>query len=113
MGEAPVQSQPKIIAWLKPHCGWSRGVRAVFQKYGLAYEDRDIINNPMHFGEMVKLTGQTRQPCVQVDGQMLVDVSGEEVEAWLIAHGYVTPSEEDPGVPLNEACAPELHAERA
>ena len=36
-------SQPKIIAYLKPSCGWSMGVRAVLKKYELPYEDRDII----------------------------------------------------------------------
>ena len=28
-------SQPKIIAYMKPVCGWSNGVRAIFAKYGL------------------------------------------------------------------------------
>jgi hypothetical protein len=33
--------KPKIIAYLKPTCGWSNGVRAVFRKYDLPFEDRD------------------------------------------------------------------------
>ena len=36
----------KIKAYLKPQCGWSRGVRAIFDKYGITYDDKDIINNP-------------------------------------------------------------------
>jgi glutaredoxin-related protein len=39
-------TKPTIIAWLKPSCGWSNGVRAVLRKYDLPFEDRDIINNP-------------------------------------------------------------------
>ena len=38
-------NKPKIIAYLKPTCGWSQGVRAIMRKYDLAYEDRDIIND--------------------------------------------------------------------
>jgi monothiol glutaredoxin len=34
----------KIVAYLKPQCGWSNGVRAVMRKYDLAYEDLDIIS---------------------------------------------------------------------
>ena len=34
----------KIQAYLKPTCGWSKGVRAIFAKYDLEYEDKDIIN---------------------------------------------------------------------
>ncbi|HTL16576.1 MAG TPA: glutaredoxin, partial [Patescibacteria group bacterium] len=40
-------NKPKIIAYLKPSCGWSQGVRAVLRKYDLAYEDRDIIHDPL------------------------------------------------------------------
>ena len=80
---------PQIIAWLKPVCGWSNGIRAVFDKYGLEYQDRDIINNPDIYAEMVQKSGQPLSPCVEVDGQMLADVSGEEVEAWLVDNKVV------------------------
>ena len=81
-------SQPKIVAYMKPVCGWSNGVRAVFQKYGLEYEDKDIINNPANYQEMVMKSGQPLSPCVEFDGQMLADVGGEEVEAFLVQQGY-------------------------
>ena len=80
---------PNITAFLKPVCGWSAGVREVFAKYDLAYEDRDIINNPENYAEMVQESGQPLSPCVVVNDQMLADVSGEEVEAWLIENGVV------------------------
>ena len=80
---------PQIIAWLKPVCGWSNGIREVFRKYGLEFDDRDIINNPDIYAEMVQKSGQPLSPCVEVDGQMLADVSGEEVEAWLVDNKVV------------------------
>ena len=80
---------PQIIAWLKPVCGWSNGVREVFQKYGLEYDDRDIINNPDIYAEMVQKSGQPLSPCVEVNGQMLADVSGEEVATWLVYNKVV------------------------
>ena len=82
-------AQPTIVAYLKPVCGWSNGVRAVFSKYGLAYEDKDIINNPTNYQEMVMQSGQPLSPCVVIDGQMLADVGGEEVEAYLVEKGLV------------------------
>lgn len=82
-------AQPTIVAYLKPTCGWSNGVRAVLAKYGLQYEDRDIINNPTNYQEMVMKSGQPLSPCVEIDGQMLADVSGEEVEAWMLQAGLV------------------------
>lgn len=86
-------AEPKIVAYLKPSCGWSGGVRAVFSKYGLAYEDKDIINNPANYQEMVMKSGQPLQPCVEIDGQMLADVSGDEVEAFLLNNGIVKPAQ--------------------
>ena len=110
MAQAEVDTQhsktedPTIIAWMKPFCGWSNGVRAVFQKYGLAFDDRDIINNAANYAEMVRRTGQTMQPCIAVDEQVLIDVSGEDVESWLIDNGYVRASDEEPEVPIDRAC---------
>ena len=82
-------TNPQIVAYLKPVCGWSNGVRAVLQKYELPYEDKDIINNPLHYQEMVMQSGQQLSPCVVIDGTMLADVGGEEVEAFLLEKGLV------------------------
>ena len=101
--------QPKIIAYLKPHCGWSGGVRAIMKKYGLEYEDRDIINDPFQFQEMARKSGQTLSPCVEIDGKMLPDISGEEVENYLVEKRYVERKDDEPEVPIDSACDPEAH----
>jgi len=96
--------KPKIIAYLKPTCGWSNGVRAVLKKYDLPYEDRDIINNPDQRQEMVEKSGQMLSPCVEIDGHMLADISGEEVEAWILSNNVVQPNAIEPEAPINRAC---------
>jgi len=100
----------EITAYLKPTCGWSNGVRAIFRKYGLDYTDRDIINDPENYAEMVRLSGQPLSPCVVIDGVMLADVSGEEVENYLLANNLVRPNDEAVDVPLNAPCTDEEHA---
>lgn len=60
------------------------GVRAIMKKHGLEYEDRDIINNADQYAEMVEKSGQPLSPCVEIDGHMLADVSGDEVEAYML-----------------------------
>jgi len=97
-------AKPEIIAYLKPVCGWSNGVRAFFQKYDLEYEDKDIINNPSNYQEMVMKSGQPLSPCVMVDGKMLADVSGEEVETWMLANGYLQPSLANAAGPIDRGC---------
>ena len=96
---------PRIIAYLKPVCGWSNGVRAILKTYSLEYEDRDVINDPLQYREMVTKSGQPLSPCVEIDGIMLADVSGDEVEAYLMEKGLVRSSDARPEVPTNQACA--------
>jgi len=100
---------PIITAYLNPSCGWSQGVRAVLRKYNLAYEDRDIINNPALYAEMVEKSGQALSPCVEVNGHLLADVSGEEVEAYLITAGLVQASAAVADAPTNQACDAHHH----
>lgn len=102
--------KPKIIAYLKPSCGWSNGVRAVMRKYDLPFEDRDIINNPVQRQEMIEKSGQMLSPCVEVNGHMLPDISGEEVEAFLVANSLVATNDKQPDAPINQPCAHEMPA---
>ena len=100
-------NKPKVIAYLKPTCGWSQGVRAVLRKYDLPFEDRDIINDPVQRQEMIEKSGQMLSPCVEVNGHMLADVSGDEVEAYLLAKNLASPSVREADAPTDQPCAHE------
>ena len=99
----------KIIAYLKPPCGWSMGVRAIMKKYGLEYEDRDIINDSAQYAEMVEKSGQPLSPCVEINGSMLADVSGEEVENYMLSNGLVSQNPAEAEAPTNSPCTAEEH----
>ena len=99
----------KIIAYLKPTCGWSMGVRAIMKKYGLEYEDRDIINDSAQYAEMVEKSGQPLSPCVEINGSMLADVSGEEVENYMLSNGLVSQNNSEAEAPTNAPCTDEEH----
>src|SRR6185369_2023129 len=100
---------PEIAAYLKTSCGWSTGVRAVLGKYNLKYTEKDIIQNPAFRWEMETKSGQPLSPCVEINGKMLPDISGEELEQYLIENKIVQSSNADAGVPLNAPCATEQH----
>ena len=103
-------NKPEITAYLKTHCGWSRGVRAVFEKYELPYTEKDIIQNPNYRFEMEQLSGQPLSPCVVINGTMLADISGEEVEAYMLQNSIVGDASKSTSVPLNAPCSHEEHA---
>jgi monothiol glutaredoxin len=103
-------NKPEITAYLKTSCGWSRGVRAVFEKYELPYTEKDIIQNPNYRFEMEQLSGQPLSPCVIIGGKMLADISGEEVEAYMLQNSIVGDASKSTSVPLNAPCSDEEHA---
>ncbi len=101
--------KPQITAYLKTQCGWSGGVRAVLAKYNLEYTEKDIIQNPAFRWEMETKSGQPLSPCVEINGEMVADVSGEEVERYLLDKGIVQASTAETSVPLNAPCSDEEH----
>ena len=103
----------KIKAYLKPHCGWSNGVRAIMHKHSLEFEDMDIINNRANYEEMVRKSAQPLSPCVEIDGVMLADISGEEVENYLLANNLVQATSAQVDVVTNAGCSPEEHEKAA
>jgi glutaredoxin len=98
-------NKPNIIAYLKPTCGWSNGVRSILRKYELPFEDRDIISDPQQRAEMVEKSGQPMSPCVEVDGRMLADISGDELETYLLENQLVKPTDRVADTPTHQCCS--------
>lgn len=88
-------------------------MRAVMAKYELPYTEKDIIKNPAFRFEMEQRSGQPLSPCVEVNGVMLADISGEEVERYLLENNLVQQNHTDAGVPLNAPCSDAQHAAMA
>ena len=103
------QEKPQITAYLKTFCGWSEGVRAIMRKYDIPYEEKDIIKNQAFRWEMEQKSGQPLSPCVVVNGVMLPDISGEEVERYLLQHNLVGDTEKQADAPTNSACTDAQH----
>lgn len=106
-------NQPTITAYLKTYCGWSEGVRAVLRKHQLPFEEKDIIKNPAFRWEMEQKSGQPLSPCVVVNGQMLADISGDEVETYLLTNQLVGVTAATTSVPTDRGCSDEEHAAMA
>ena len=97
-----------ITCYLKPTCGWSEGVRSVLRKHDRTWDEKDVVNNPELRAEMIERSGQMLQPCVEINGNMLADVSGDEVEAWLLANSVVGSTTAEADAPTDQPCAHEM-----
>ena len=81
-------TSPKITAYLKEQCGWSRGIRSILNKYGLRFEEKQI-HIPENYQEMVEKSRQSLQPTLLLDDLVLADISGDELESFLLSNKYV------------------------
>ena len=84
-------------------------MRAVLAKYDLPYTEKDIIQNPAFRWEMEQKSGQPLSPCVEINGEMLADISGEEVEQYLVENKLIQANSNPTEVPINAPCPPEQH----
>jgi glutaredoxin 3 len=55
---------------------------------GIPYELLDVIRNAEARAEMFELTGQTKAPSVEVDGEVLADFGADELELWWQRSGF-------------------------
>ena len=79
-------------------------------KYSLPYTEKDIIQNPAFRFEMEQRSGQSLSPCVEIEGVMLADISGEEIESYLLEQQLVKSTDLSTDIPLNAPCSNEQHA---
>lgn len=71
-----------IRLFIKPGCPWCEEAMEWLDAKGVDYETLDVINDPTARQEMLDLTGQTKAPSIDVDGQVLADFGADELEAW-------------------------------
>jgi glutaredoxin len=69
----------KIRLFIKPNCGWCDEAMHWLDEHGIKYETLDVIADREAFREMVRLSGQTLAPVIDVDGQILADFGPEEL----------------------------------
>ena len=69
----------KIRLFIKPYCGWCDKAMRWLDERGVKYETLDVIADTEAYDEMVKLSGQSLAPVIDVDGEILADFGPEEL----------------------------------
>ncbi|NKB66060.1 MAG: hypothetical protein GKR89_03260 [Candidatus Latescibacteria bacterium] len=65
----------------------------LLEQHGLDFEYRNIASDPQAYREMVEKSRQYSSPSVEIDGHMLPDVGGREVEDYLRQKGVLEEAE--------------------
>jgi len=77
-----------IRLFIKPNCGWCHEVMDWLESRGIDYERLNVSADDASFQEMVRLSGQTLAPVIDVDGEVLADFGADELEAWWKEMGF-------------------------
>lgn len=72
-----------IILYTKIGCHWCDEVRTLLQEKSLAFEERECRNSTEHFDELVRKSGQTLTPTLDIDGEILADSDADTVSEYL------------------------------
>ena len=69
----------KVRLFIKSYCPWSHKAENWLDEHGVSYETHDVIADPKANEEMVRLSGQSRSPVIDVNGKILADFGPDEL----------------------------------
>ena len=69
----------KIRLFIKDPCGWCVRAEDWLSQRGIVYETVNVSASREAFDEMIRLSGQTFAPVIEVDGKILADFGPEEL----------------------------------
>lgn len=80
-------SQIIPLLYVKTGCPWCEEVLEYFKSNQLPYEKIVVSGNPQAMAEMVALSGQSKAPTMDWDGEILADFGVDELIPFLKEHG--------------------------
>ena len=98
----------QVTIYSTPTCHFCNLAKEFFTENNVPYTEHNVAADIEKRQEMIEKSGQMLSPCVEINGEMLADISGDEVEAYLISQKLVTPNDRGAGAPTNSGCAHEI-----
>ena len=69
-----------VKLYIKPYCGWCHEAIHWLDERGIAYQTLDVIGDPSAMNEMVRISGQSMAPVIDVDGDILADFDVQQLD---------------------------------
>ena len=79
----------KISLYRKSGCPWSAAVMGFLNELNIPYEIKNVSTKPAYLREVEALSGQSKSPTLDIDGEILPDASVEDVAQALEKRGIV------------------------
>ena len=80
LAKAKRMYQPTTVRlFIKPFCGWCGEAMEWLDRNKIKYTTLDVTSDRAAWDEMVRLSGQSSAPVIEVDGEMLADFGASEL----------------------------------
>ncbi len=79
----PAAASHEVVVYTTSWCGWCRRTLAWLDQRGVDYVNKDIESDPGHRDELVRKTGRTSIPVVEIDGELIRGYDPGRMEAML------------------------------
>ncbi|MBI4268438.1 glutaredoxin family protein [Candidatus Uhrbacteria bacterium] len=76
-----------ITIYTKDGCPWCADALALLREKGVSFTEKECRNNQANFDELVKKSGQTLTPTLDIDGEILADSDAPAIAAFLKVKG--------------------------
>ena len=77
------------ILYIKRGCPWCVDAEAFLKRHGIDYETVVVSGDAEAMAAMKELSGQTKAPTMDWDGEVLADFGVEELEPFLRERGVI------------------------
>lgn len=85
-----MSSSTTPVLYLKPGCPWCEEVVAYLDRKSIPYEKVIVSGNRAAMQEMIDLSGQSKAPTMDWDGEVLADFGVDELIPFLRERGIGT-----------------------
>lgn len=72
--------------YVKTWCPWCISARRYLDRGGYRFEELDVERDRAAYAEMIRLSGQSFTPTLEVDGKVLADFGPDELQRFLEEH---------------------------
>ena len=80
LAKAKVMDQPTTVRlFITPFCGWCAEALEWLDRNKIKYNTLDVTSDRVAWDEMLRLSGQSCAPVIEVDGELLADFGASEL----------------------------------
>lgn len=75
--------QPKVIIFTTPTCSFCNAAKRYFRERGIKFRDVDVSRDPIAARDMVRRSGQSGVPVIDIGGRIVVGFDRAKIDQYL------------------------------